>query len=644
MYNGTVVKAKFYFFKKTKEGDKIIESLDGKPHSVLMNPSSIDYDFSRRIKSNKSTADGGKKDTAKSGGSTNQSKDGVGNVGSDDKVGGISDDSISMDLIFDLVDEYDLVNNSIAGQIGTLAIGIKNAVQGTGQFKGELDDDNLKTLRNTKAYEIDVTNEKFCILKRLINTADNGGKIAFSWGSILAIGTIESINTRFTYFSRFGNPLRAEVSLTIQAHHDQKQTDEVQQQVDKDKALEEVGAPAINATVPDVDVPVSTSLSAGGGPTINYLAEQNEDFDNPVVEIKVNDEDKAINGEGSSLLVEKLSVSLTSGMESSLCTFTLFGKQNAIGKDGKFNIDKNLLKLKLGAKVEIFMGYKVNNQPKVEKVFSGFIITQNISYSGETDLTCSVEAMDVKFLMMNSRRSEIKKDMTKYSDVVSDILMKYASYSSGSTIEETPEKEHSIVQFNQSDYEFIVSAAKKYNYLFYVKNGEIQFISYGKISTKPVLKILPGKYLHLFSRDATLVNQVKKVVVRNNDQADPTTPIEGSATSANITLGDGDKSGADLTNTVGEANEILIIDKTVTSPQEAEERAKAEFDKLSMYFVTGEIEISGVPLIQPGDYIAMDNLHEGINGAYFVKEVEHKMKGKDYITICKIGANKLNAK
>lgn len=335
------------------------------------------------------------------------------------------------------------------------------------------------------------------------------------------------------------------------------------------------------------------------------------------------------------LLIRDVSVVLSTGLEASVCTFNFKSKVTSYdSKGGKIEDDSCIPEItKLGTKVEVKMGY----DDKLKQVFVGYVYTVNVNVETVTEIIYTVEAMDVKALMMNSRRMDVKTAATdSYSKAVTELLKDYSAYYNDTEITETQQLTTPIVQYDQSDYEFVAGLAKKLNYLFYVFNGKVFFTKYP--TGDAAIEIEPGVDLLSFSREATLSDQVKTVIARSNDEKNPEEPIEGKTSAIKNKIGDGKRSATDA-KIIDDKNTVVIIDNTVNSQEEAEKRAQAELERLSMGFAKGSFEVRGIPEIEPGTYVEIKGFNEDLNGKYFVTEVRHEVNSSEYRTHCKFEVN-----
>lgn len=361
------------------------------------------------------------------------------------------------------------------------------------------------------------------------------------------------------------------------------------------------------------------------------LESKYESFSYPLLCVKIDgteiDNDK--------IVISNAEIVLTAGYESSVCLFDAQGRGDAYSK-GALTLDSAIQSaFRLGAKIEVSIGYV--KKSKCTVVFNGYITNIELILEGGNILH-HIEAMDVKVFMMNSCHSETLTDIKKYSEAAANILNDYSSLYDSKQIEATDELSVPIELYHQSDYEFIVSLAKRVNYLFYVLCGKIYFIPYSKCS-KASLTLDNGRHLFRFQRSLSLHGQLSGVVVRAANALDPTAPFEATVTTPN-SVGGGSKTAADTCRLINTRMQRTIIDSMVTSAALAKTRATAELTRASLDFVTGEIETIGVPELKPATLLSVEGMGTAVNSSYFLTEVTHRLDQGNYHTICRFCANK----
>ena len=237
------------------------------------------------------------------------------------------------------------------------------------------------------------------------------------------------------------------------------------------------------------------------------LKEKYGEFEGMVVVIKIDDKDLGDPKKG--FPVSDLYVDLTSGYEASIAEFTIYDSYDV--STSSFSSNSQLTKYtKLGSKVQIATGYGTN----ATVIFQGAIMRVNYYFNDNDIPGVRITAMDVKGIMMSSTYSR-QLTATSYSDAVKEILEKsvYTTMQSKGIIEsinvsDTPDKQSSgvgsvygdeatdsigsisgtsglsgenketdrtIEMVAESDYEFIVKAAKRYNYEFFTECGNVYF-------------------------------------------------------------------------------------------------------------------------------------------------------------------------
>jgi phage protein D len=366
----------------------------------------------------------------------------------------------------------------------------------------------------------------------------------------------------------------------------------------------------------------------------NDLQKKYNGYMAPTCTVVINKSDKLSKEEPS--LIKSAEVELTAGYEASACHIVINkGITVDVAKnDIVFNqAIKDLVKL--GQPISVSLGYLDEQQA----VFQGIITNIQLEYEADTGIEMHIEGMDVKCLMMNNYHScQPRKDLKKYSDAFKEVVKKYAKLISKQTIADTDEMVLAIEQHNQSDYEFLVSIARKCNHAFYINNGELLFEPYGKDSS-PCIE-LDIQELQQFRREISLSNQIAEVTVRANNETDPNKSFEFTAKTFKA-IGKGKKGSIDLMSSLKEMAKMTIVDPSISSAKEAKARAEAELFKHSMKFSQGSFQTVGIPEIIPAKLMTIKGFGNDYNNDYYIKKVTHIMNEEGYITKGELGVNKV---
>ncbi len=376
------------------------------------------------------------------------------------------------------------------------------------------------------------------------------------------------------------------------------------------------------------------------------LKKQYGGFNSPVLVVRIDDKDLGSTDKGYP--VSDLYVDLTSGYEASIAEFSLYGAYDKA--TASYTVSSNLKKYtKMGAKVEIWTGYGT----EAKSIFVGAIMRVNYRH-GMDEIPCiRVTAMDVKGIMMASTYSRQLK-ATSYSAAVQEVLEKstYASLQSlgiisGIHVTDTPDKpssgmssmtggddlglsalggasdlsgqeeetDRTIEMVAESDYEFIVKAAKRYNYEFFTECGDVYFRK-AKADTTTRIVITPLMGMYSFDVSYDITGLVNKVTVRATDAARAKV-IEASRKNQSSLPG--------KAKSLIKGNEKYYIDASVTSKEEADYRAQSLMEMISYRFGTLECEIQGMPEYLPGYFVELSGLGSGINNTFYISRVIHQM-------------------
>ena len=184
---------------------------------------------------------------------------------------------------------------------------------------------------------------------------------------------------------------------------------------------------------------------------------------------------------------------------------------------------------------------------------------------------------------------------------------------------------YTIEMTGESDYEFFVRAAKRFNYDFFILGGELIFrpaksdtAIYMSLSTKTGMRNINVEY--------DITGLFGKVEVRNVD------PGKGKLISATKKPNNKISQGSKAKGIVGNLEKVFI-DPTASSKDDASYRANYLIEDMSYRFGTLEADIIGLPELVPGRFIEISGLGKDVENQFYIHEVIHTINGDgDYIT------------
>lgn len=360
-------------------------------------------------------------------------------------------------------------------------------------------------------------------------------------------------------------------------------------------------------------------------------------FQHPVAVIKINGESLADAKKGYP--VSDIQIDLTSGFEASVAEFCVYDVYDE--STAKFNFPTKKTKIQLGSRVEVYLGYA----GEATCVFVGVITRLNYLFE-KYDVPCvRVTAMDVKGIMMaGSYSAQLKAK--NYADAVKEILDKTAYEKLGQQGEKviraihvdiTPDKQRALTgggngaedktieMVAESDYEFVVKAAKKHNFEFFTECGRVYFRR-AKSDTSILLEIGPATGMHSFDISYDLTGLVEKVVVRGMDVS------KAKLISANKKFSNKISNGSRAKPLLKDSQKVYI-DSTITSKEEAEDRVNSLMETMSYRYGTMECELVGIPELLPGHFIQLTGLGEPAENTFYINRIRHILrKGGEYDT------------
>lgn len=356
------------------------------------------------------------------------------------------------------------------------------------------------------------------------------------------------------------------------------------------------------------------------------LRKQYENFSYPFSVVEINNKD--ISKDKNGLAVSDLNIELTSGFEASIASFTIYNCYNR--HNSQFEITKVKKYIMIGSLVKIFLGYGRS----CREVFRGFISGIRF-FSNEYEIPgIEITAMDVKGIMMaNNNSYQLKAEY--FSDAVREILQKkaYTGLKTAAVINKldisaTPDKtspaagqtkasDRTVEMVCESDYEFVVKAAKKYNYEFFSLGGTVYFRK-AKENKDILLEIAPNTGLKGYEIIYDITGQTEAIEVRSMD------PGKAQLISTQSRVNQKISQQNQAKNLIKQSKKSYI-DPTVSSQKEAQYRLDYLKEEMMFRFGNLEAEFIGLPELVPGRFIKMKELGNMVSNTFYLVSVTHKM-------------------
>ena len=277
-----------------------------------------------------------------------------------------------------------------------------------------------------------------------------------------------------------------------------------------------------------------------------------------------------------------------------------------------------------GNKIEISIGYDSINKP----IFKGIIISQGISVkNGVSQLLITCKDNAVK---MTKGRFNATFQNQKDSDVIQSITGKYGLQT---TVDSTTTEMPVIVQYNCSDWDFIVIRAEVNNLTVLTDKNNLII---KKIKLDDAAKIEINSTQSVIDIDLTLDGE--KIADSYQFTAwDDKTQTESSVTVAqtdNLSLGN--ITSKKISGSVDNGETKFYSSASLTEG-ELKSWGEALAAKAELSKIQGKISIQGTSIILPGDIVSIKGFTDRFNGNAYISKVSHILQEGYWLTTLFVG-------
>ena len=265
-----------------------------------------------------------------------------------------------------------------------------------------------------------------------------------------------------------------------------------------------------------------------------------------------------------------------------------------------------------GKKIEITAGYH-NDE---ETIYKGIVIKHSIKIKSGTSLLI-IECKDEAVKLTIGRKSKYFYDV-KDSEAFEEII---GAYGLQKDVEATNFSHKELVQYNTSDWDFMVSRAQANGKLCFVENGKIT-ISKPNVKSSSVETVTFGASLLDFDAEIDARNQFAKVSSYSWDYSNQEL-VEIEAKDPGISL-NGNLTASDLAETIELENLELRHGGAITEAELQDwADAKLLFQQLSK--IRGRVKFQGIPAVKPNTIITLEGVGDRFNGKAYITGVFHEI-------------------
>ncbi|MEM1395151.1 MAG: VgrG-related protein, partial [Cyanobacteria bacterium P01_H01_bin.150] len=286
----------------------------------------------------------------------------------------------------------------------------------------------------------------------------------------------------------------------------------------------------------------------------------------------------------------------------------------------------------IGQKVKIGFIASTTQDPKFDQKEEGYLIDAEITaievhFNENSGSQIIVRGYDKSHRLHRGRHNRSFLNNTD-SDMVRKIA-KEVGLEIGQ-ISESGEVHEYVFQENQTNMEFLQQRAARIGFELFVEDGKINF---RKPETKELIQLEWLSEISNFSSRITSAEQVSEVEVRSWDYTEKEL-ISETAKSEKVITNTGNQKGSDCCNkfNLSKPPKMIVVDKPVSSPKQAEVMAQSLCDELGGEFVYADAKAEGNPKVRPGRFVNLKDMGKRFSGKYYITETRHVYMQETYTT------------
>ncbi len=280
-----------------------------------------------------------------------------------------------------------------------------------------------------------------------------------------------------------------------------------------------------------------------------------------------------------------------------------------------------------GSEIEIQAGYASDNYT----VFKGIIVKHSVKIRSDNALLV-IDCKDKAVKTTIGTKNKYFADGEKDSDIISTILR---PYSLETDIEATDVTHKELVQFETTDWDFIVNRADVNGKLVMVDDGKIT-IKKPDLAAEPILSLIYGATI--LELDAEIDSRLQYSTVKSKSwSSDDQAIVEAEAANPNVSL-NGNISSSSLSDVIG-LSEYTLKHGGAVSEAELQSWGKAFWWKHQSAKVRGRVRFKGVHTVKPGMILELSGVSDRVNGKCFVSGIQHHISAGEWQTDAQLGVD-----
>ncbi|MDV6250916.1 type VI secretion system tip protein VgrG [Vibrio sp. EA2] len=282
---------------------------------------------------------------------------------------------------------------------------------------------------------------------------------------------------------------------------------------------------------------------------------------------------------------------------------------------------------KPGSTITIDAGYGTED----ETIFEGVVTNHAIRISENNQTTLNVTCKDQAVAMTIARKSQCYLKQ-KDSDIINSLISNYSSITADS-IDSTPVEHDELVQFNCSDWDFMLTRAEA-NGLVVANQQNKLSVKEPSVSDSAALVVTYGTDLINFCAEVDARYQFSSVT---STAWDPSTQAMLSQQSAATEISNqGNLSASELANVLG-ISEYRMQTSASYTQDSLTNWAKGQRAKSMLAKVRGTVTFQGNAKAQINSLIELAGVGDRFNGSHYIGAVHHRIEQGQWLTTVDLG-------
>lgn len=285
-----------------------------------------------------------------------------------------------------------------------------------------------------------------------------------------------------------------------------------------------------------------------------------------------------------------------------------------------------------GNSIEIQIGYsRAEGMPEKPVIFQGLVVGHRLEVdAGNSTLT--VEIQDNTRRMTQNRQSRVFENK-KDADILSELVRNTPGLSKGQW-PDTGLVHEKMVQFNCTDWDFMLSRAEANGLLVAVQNGTINLLKADAAPTSAQLLTYGNSDMYEFEIAADGSEQVAGVQASGWDIKDQ--KRQESNTTTPFEPGQGNLDGTSIAKKLGHPQNLL--QNGIAAPMaELNAWASGSLVRSRLSLLRGRVAVPGMPRARLGDFLNLQGLGARFNGKALISGIRHRVSVNGWDTDLQLG-------